>query len=526
MARGSAPHEIRLAELLGSMSLGVDLGMGQPMQHVLRQSLIALRLAQHAGLGEEDRRIVYYTSLFAWVGCHIDAYEQAKWFGDDTALKSAFRHADFSGPMAQRAFILRHLAAGSSAMNRVGTGVRFIMTGGRADAEQMIANHWRAAEGLATRLGMGTRICKSIEQTFERWDGAGVPYGARGADILVTSQLVNLADVVEVFHRTGGAEAAVAVARERSGTQFAPASVTLFCDTAADVMADLPECDAWGEVMSAEPCPQIRIRGAAFDDALAAIADFIDLKSPYTIGHSRAVATLSVGAARVLGLSADEADTVWRTAVIHDFGRLGVSNAIWDKAGPLTETETERVRMYPYLTQRMASFSPVLAPLSAIAAQHRERLDGSGYPWGLTGRELSTAARILAAADAYQTWREPRPHRPARSSDDAAARLRAHVEVGLLDGHAADAALRCAGHRVRKRGTWPAGLTSREVQVLGMVARGLSNRQIADELVIARKTVSNHVEHVYAKIGVGNRALAGLFAAEHGLIGADAVEQP
>lgn len=108
--------------------------------------------------------------------------------------------------------------------------------------------------------------------------------------------------------------------------------MTLFCDTAADVMADLPECDAWGEVMSAEPCPQIRIRGAAFDDALAAIADFIDLKSPYTIGHSRAVATLSVGAARVLGLSADEADTVWRTAVIHDFGRLGVSNAIWDKA--------------------------------------------------------------------------------------------------------------------------------------------------------------------------------------------------
>ncbi len=500
------------------MSLGVDLGMGQPMQHVLRQSLIAVRLAEYAGLSTEERRIVYYTSLFAWVGCHVDAYEQAKWFGDDRALKADFRRVDLSGPAAQRAFILGHLGAGAPAVDRVGTAIRFVLQDGASDAEHMIGNHWRAADGLAERLGMGERIRKSIEQTFERWDGRGVPHGAAGPDILVTSQLVNLADVVEVFHRSGGVDSAVDVARRRSGTQFGPDSVKLFCRAAPRLLGELGEDTAWGAVMEAEPYPPILLGGGRFDAALEAIADFVDLKSPYTIGHSRAVAGLAAAAARRLELAAAEVDTVRRAGLIHDLGRLGVSNEIWDKRGALTEAESERVRMHPYLTRRMLTICDALASLGAIAVQHHERLDGSGYPHGLAGDELSLAGRILAAADAYHCWLEPRPHRPAATPDAAAARLRAEVRAGRFDGSAADAVLFAAGHRTGARRTWPAGLTMREVEVLRLLARGMTNREIAAALVISRKTVSNHVEHVYTKIGATNRVRASLFAARHGLM--------
>ncbi|WP_269445193.1 HD domain-containing phosphohydrolase [Jatrophihabitans cynanchi] len=518
MTRGPAAGGIRLAELLGVMSLGVDLGMGQPMEHVLRQCLIALRLAERAGLDESQQLVVYYTSMLAWVGCHVDAYEQAKWFGDDLALKADFRRVDFAGARAQKLFVLRHLGAGESALRRAGVGLGFARDGGARAAADMISNHWRAADDLAERLGLGASVRDSIEQTFERWDGQGVPKGAKGGDILTTSQLVNLADVVEVFHRAGGVASAVEVARRRSGTQFAPELVELFCRTAAELFADLETSTTWDAVIAAEPASGVWLSDAEFVVALEAIADFVDLKSPYTIGHSRAVADLAQAAARHHGLSEAAAQTVRTAGLVHDLGRLGVPNTIWDKPGELTEAEAERVRMHPYLTERMLAFSDALAPLGAIAVQHHERLDGSGYPRGLGGDTLSPAGRILAAADTYRAWLEPRPHRSAGTVDEVAARLRAEARAGRLDGGVVDAVLRAAGHRVSSRTDWPAGLTAREVQVLRLLARGLSNSQIADELVISRKTVGNHIEHIYAKIGVSNRALASLFASRHGLM--------
>ena len=174
--------------------------------------------------------------------------------------------------------------------------------------------------------------------------------------------------------------------------------------------------------------------------------------------------------------------------------------------------------MHPYLTERMLQQSAALAPLGAIAVQHRERLDGSGYPRGLSGTAISRPARILGAADAYQAMREPRPHRPARSADDAGAELRAEVAAGRLDGDAVEAVLGAAGHRVARRRDGPAGLTTREVEVLRLLARGLSNKEIAERLVISPKTAGNHIEHIYAKIGASNRARASLFAMQHGLL--------
>ncbi len=166
----------------------------------------------------------------------------------------------------------------------------------------------------------------------------------------------------------------------------------------------------------------------------------------------------------------------------------------------------------------MLSFSPALAPLGALAALHHERLDGSGYPRGLSGDAISPAGRVLAAADVYQALTESRPHRPARSPEAAASELRGEVAARRLDGDAADAVLRAAGHRVRRRKEWPSGLTSREVEVLRLVARGLSNKEIARSLLISAKTAGTHVEHIYTKIGASNRAQASLFAMRHGLM--------
>lgn len=508
---------IRLAELLAVLSLGTDLGMGQPMEHVLRQCLISLRLADRLGLGDAGREVVYYASLLAWVGCHVDAYEQAKWFGDDLALKADFRRVDFASAATGSLFMLRHLGTGRPLTERVRLGMSFVGEGRRA-AQAILNNHWVAADDLAARLGLSQQVRDSVEQTFERWDGKGIPKGAKREEILLTSRLVTLADVIEVFYRAGGTQAAVAVAEERRGTQFDPEVVDVFAAEAESVFAGLDEASGWDAVIGEEPALSRRLADADFEAALEAIADFIDVKSPFTIGHSRGVADLAGSAARVLGLGGQAATVVRRAGLMHDLGRLGVSNAIWDKKGQLTRVEAERVRLHPYLTERMLAYSPALAPLAAIAVQHHERLDGSGYPRGLPGGVMSLEGKVLAAADFYQSRTEPRPHRPARTADDAAAELRAEVKAGRIDGQAVAAVLAAAGHRTGRSQARPAGLTGREIEVLRLLARGLSNKEIAERLFISRRTANHHIEHIYAKTGTANRALASLFAASHGLI--------
>jgi len=386
----TARRRVTLAELLAVLSLAADLGMGQPMEHVLRQTLIALRLAARLELDEAEREVVYYSALVAWVGCHVDAYEQAKWFGDDTALKTDFRHTDFATAASKPIFMLRHLGAGRPIAERTRLGLTFLGDGRKA-AEAMLDNHWTAADELAARLGLAQRVRDSVEQTFERWDGKGVPKGLKGEEILVASRLVTLADVVEVFHRAGGTAAAVEVARQRRATQFDPRLVDLFTAHAPALCAGLDDASTWSSVLAAEPALGVRLGDEEFESALEAIADFTDVKSPYTIGHSRGVADLARDAARAYGLSEPAARQVRLAGLVHDLGRLGVPNTIWDKAGPLSHSETERIRLHPYLTERMLACSPALAPLAAIAVQHHERMDGSGYPRGLLPDRTSPA---------------------------------------------------------------------------------------------------------------------------------------
>ena len=237
------------------------------------------------------------------------------------------------------------------------------------------------------------------------------------------------------------------MARQRRGTQFDPNLVDLFIGEAPSAVRRPGRGEHLGGGDRGRACPGRAAGRREVDAALEAIADFTDVKSPYTIGHSRGVADLAGEAARVFGLGEPAARQVRRAGLVHDLGRLGVPNTIWDKQGPLSHAETERVRMHPYLTERMLACSPALAPLAAIAVQHHERMDGSGYPRGLSGGAVSPEGRLLAAADFYQSRTEPRPHRPAGTAGEAAALLRAEARAGRLDAEAAAAVLTAAGHR-------------------------------------------------------------------------------
>jgi putative nucleotidyltransferase with HDIG domain len=435
-------------------------------------------------------------------------------------LKHEIRGVDDGNALEAAGFLLRHIGAGRPAVERAKLAATF-MGDGRRVIDDITENHWRTVDALMERLQLDDTIRSSVAQTFERWDGKGGPEGASGEDLLLPTRLVNLADVVEVFHHAGGIDAALAVARQRSGTQFDPKLVAVFCEAAESIFAELESVTSWEALMAAEPALNRELSEDDLDRALEAIADFVDLKSPYTLGHSRAVADLASSAARDLGLPAADVSAVRRAGLLHDLGRLGVSNAVWDKRGALSGAELERVRIHPYLTERMLASSRVLAPLADLAAHHHERLDGSGYPRALTAASMSIGSRVLAAADLYRTKLEPRPHRDAVPPDEAAAMLRDEVRAGRLDGAAVDSVLRAGGHRVRRSRQWPAGLTAREVAILRLVARGLSHREIAEQFVISRKTASNHVERIYAKIGASNRAMAALFAVRHDLLSTD-----
>lgn len=519
MERTSGSGDVRLAELVAALSLGIDLGFNQPMEHVLRQCLIALRLAEHVGVDEETRASVYYTALLLNVGCHSDAHEQAKWFGDDITLKGDKYQVErgIRGALAD----LRKVGSGADGtLERVRMGIEFAVLGYR-DVSTMVVNHATLARRLAGELGLPEGTLAAVGASYEQWDGRGYPGDLRGDAVPLPTRLAAIAEFVEVAHRVRGTEAACALVKRERGRQFDPHLADELVANAGILLAGLDAADSWEAVIDAEPALDRGLDDEQFDTALLAIADFVDLKSPYSLGHSRGVANLIALSAPRFGLGANEARTLYRAALVHGFGKLGVSNAILDKAPPLGAGEKERIRLIPYVTQRMLRQSPSLAPLGAIAVQHRERLDGSGYPGGLAGAAISREARLLGAADTYQALREPRPHREPLSPEAVAVRLRTEVRDGRLDAEAVEAVLGAAGHRVPKRTPGPAGLTSREVDVLRLIARGLSTREVAARLVISRKTVANHVEHIYTKIGATNRASAALFATKHGLLGAE-----
>jgi putative nucleotidyltransferase with HDIG domain len=248
-----------------------------------------------------------------------------------------------------------------------------------------------------------------------------------------------------------------------------------------------------------------------------AFADMVDLKTPFTLGHSSGVAKLATAAADRLGLT--DARAVRVAALLHDLGRTAVGTGVWEKPGALSTTEWEQVRLHPYHSERILARSAALEPLARIAGMHHERQDGSGYHHGASAAEVPVESRVLAVADAYQAMTQPRVHRAAMTPEAAAEVVSAEVSIGRFDPEIARAILEVSGQRPRTaRTAWPAGLSDREVEVLRLVAGGLSNRAIAEQLVISQRTAEHHVQHVYDKIGTSTRAAAAMFAMAHGLL--------
>jgi HD-GYP domain-containing protein (c-di-GMP phosphodiesterase class II) len=512
-----AEDGVRLAELVAALSLATDLGLGQPQEHIIRQTLIALRMAELEGLSDDERAAAFYVSLLAWVGCVVDAHEMAKWFGNDMAVRADSYLVDLAGVPMMR-FMLSHVASGSPPFRRLTMIGRFL-AGGSKEVEQSMAAHCQTSGDLSLRLGLGANVRDPLQQAYERWDGKGSPAQLAGEEIAPIMRIVHVANDVEALHRIGGVDAAVEMLRSRRGSEFDPHLVDVFCDHAEELLASIDEIDGWDTLIAGQPTLGHQVRGEELDQVLEAFADYADVKSPFTLGHSRGVASIASAAATTLGLPGHDVTLVRRAALVHDVGAIGVSAGILDKPGPLTGVERERIRTHPYLTARTFSKPPALAAIGQLSVLHHERMDGSGYPSGVTADRLPMTARILAAADVYHAVLEPRPHRPAFTPDGAREVLGAEVRAGRLDGDAVRAVLDAAGHRVRRDPGRAGGLSAREVEVLVLLARGRTKKEIAQDLIISVKTVGAHVEHIYGKLGVTSRGGAALFAMRMGLVG-------
>jgi HD-GYP domain-containing protein (c-di-GMP phosphodiesterase class II) len=497
----------RLAELVAALSLATDLGMGQPMEQGLRTCLVALRLADLAGVDVEEHAEVYYVALLRFLGCTADAHDAALSVGgDDIALRRAIAPVLGGGPRELLGGVLPVVGPGLSPVRR-GVLVAAMVTRGKARARAGVSAHCEAAEVLATRLGLPGRVRVALAAAFEQWNGAGLPRGLTGEEIPFSARIVSVARDIEVLHRVGGPTSVRSALAERAS--YDPGLADLARRQLGELLAAATHDAPWEAVLAREPKPQALI--SDLDTALEVLADFADLKSPYFAGHSRAVSALAAAA------DPGQADLLRRAGLVQDLGRVAVPNGIWARPEPLSAADFEAVRLHPYYTERILARSPATSSLARVAGLHHERLDGSGYHRGAVAAEIPYAARVLAAADAWRTLTSARPQRPALTPAAAADRLHADVSAGKLDGEAVDAVFAAALQQSTRR-SGPAGLSPREVEVLRLLCTGATKKDVAAALVISPSTADHHVRHIYAKLGVRSRAAATLYAAEHGLV--------
>jgi len=513
---GEHDSGLRLTELVAAFSLATDLGLGQPMEHVLRSWAIAARLGDNLGVEPEERGALYYVATLAWVGCVADTPEVATWFGDDIAFRGDSYQVDLAG-LPMLGFMLRHVGTGSPAIQRLRLAANLIVTGGKGIERGLMAHCLTTAQ-MAERLGLGADVCDPLQQMFTRWDGQGVPSDVAGDEIAFSTRLFHLADTVEVFHRAEGTDAAIAVARARRGRHFDPTVVDAFCALAPEVLGDTSSEADWNRIVADEPALQRRLTERELDAALEAMADFTDLRSPSRAGHSRGVADLAARAAAYTGLAPVDIVALRRAGLLHDIGLHGIPATILDKPGALSASQSERMRMHTYYTERMLARPSALARMGAIASLAQERCDGSGYHRGASGPAIPVTGRLLAVACAYRAMTEPRSYRPAMTAKQAANVLHAEVRAGRLDVDAVEAVLVAAGQSHGKRHAGPAGLTPREIEVLQLIARGASTRRVAQGLNITSKTAETHIERIYAKTGASTRSTITLFAMRNGLL--------
>jgi HD-GYP domain-containing protein (c-di-GMP phosphodiesterase class II) len=507
----------RLASVFGALASSADVASGFHLEKAIRTAVLAARLAEAAGREEGDCADACYLALVRSLGCTAFAPEAARFGGGvDQSVGPVMSFVDPGEPVKLVGAILRGVGKGAPTTKRV-LGLAAILTDRSAPLAHAQAE-CDVGDALARKIGMPDTVLAALGDVFERWDGKGYPAGKVADDIHPLARVVAIADVLEIGEHRHGLDGALATARARSGGRFDPALIDAFCGAADELFDGLDGGSIWDVYLDAEPMPHRQVTPAAVDKYAEAFARAVDLKSVWTPAHSHAVGLLAAATGQAAGLGRDVVDDLRVAGWLHDLGRVAVPNLIWDKPGALNAAEWEQVRLHSYHTERLLARSPLLAPLVTLAGAVHERGDGSGYHKSLPATHVDPAARILAACDVHVALREDRPHRPAMSADEAVATLVAEADVGRLDPAAVRCVLEVAGgvQASRVRG-WPGGLSDREVEVLRLVARGGTNKDVARELGISHRTVQHHVGHIYTKIGVTSRAGAALFAAEHGL---------
>jgi len=510
---------LRVAEVLGALSLATDLGSGVPFEKGLRTAIAASALAVAIDAPFEEQRATYYAALLRSLGCTATSPEFAALFDDDVSVQRELKTLDFGDRDAFSAQLERF---GSWAGGRRGAQLRARFASelpGRGPALGQAGCEVSAA--LGSQLGLPAGTVAALAQVYERWDGQGFPAGTGGDGLVLAARVVHVAEQAVMAHYEGGRVAARAEIARRARGHLDPELCEAFAANADAVFAALEADDLPAEAIAREPPPPARAGAAALDEICVAFAAFADLKGTHLLGHSRHVADLADAGAAQLGLDAGERERLRRAALLHDLGRVGVPSSIWDRPGPLGAADWERVRLHPYWTGRILGRCAPFADIQEVAAAHHERLDGNGYPGRARAAELTLPARLLAASDAFAALTEDRPHRPARSPALAAEELAREVAVGRLDGTAVAALVEAAG-LPRVRTAFPCDLTAREVDVLRLVARGLTNREIGTALFVSARTVQHHLASVYDKTGQRTRAGAAVFAMQHALVPASA----
>lgn len=508
-------ERVRAAEVIASLCLATDLGMGFPIEHGLHATLATMRLCDALNVDRDTAAQTYYACLLAYSGCTTDADVKIRIFGG--SLTATMTHRQFGSPAQMAAGILGAIPSPEDPWPRRA----YDAIAGLPTAATFGPAHFRSlcevAEKLAQQVGMPESISSQFHLLTERWDGKSMLRRAKGDEVPLPLRIAQVARDAVYQRLIGDDEYVVDVIRSRAGHAFDPRVAKVFVDDAQQILGPPVPDSAWEQVLHAEPRPHIMLDGAAIDRALAAIGAFSDLASPYLSGHSAGVGQLAAAAAKLCTFDASDVTAVRRAGHLHDVGRTAVDPRIWAKGGALSVGEWEQVRLHPYHTERVLIRSPFLAPLAAIGRDHHERLDGSGYHRGVGAAMLPPPCRLVAAADAYRAKVEPRPYRASRTPDEAAAAVAERAREGTLDPDMVAAVVEAAGHappRIER----PAGLTEREAEVIGLLARGMQTKQIARVLAISVKTADRHIQNAYGKIDVSTRAGATLFAVEHGLV--------
>ncbi len=512
---------VRRAHFLMVLAYATDLATGQSRDFAARSCVLAMRLAEAAGLDRGERNSVYHQALLRYIGCNADTHLLVAELGDEIALRQDLARTDMGnhselGETLIRA-LRRHLADAQPEI------LQRAVTEGVAEALHasvpILAGHCEVARRIAQRIGLSPEIQENLGQLYERWDGHGLPRGLKGDTVRLPVRLVTLAQDAIALSEARGHEAMVATITKRRDGAYEAKLADLFLADAAKFMKALDGPVDRETILALEPQPHGELDEAACEEAFLAIADMIDMRMPFTYGHSRAVAALADAAATRMGLPAGDIRDIRWAAYVHDIGELAVPVSTWMRAGALSERETDAARLHPYHGDRaLAALGAGGRSVAALVLRHHERLDGSGYHRYVRGTDLSPSARILAAAEAFQTAREVRPYRAALSDAAAAARLRIATADEKLDAEAVEAVLASAGQSSRRPVERPAGLTPRETEVLRLIAAGNTAKSAARALKIAPKTADNHIQNLYSKLGVSTRAAAALYAVERGIV--------